>query len=72
MIYWTAYNNSTFKAEMKEATTLFAAVREARRFLRNELYGEGTIHYYHSKDAPVPFRTDELSIHTKYRWEVWQ
>ena len=70
-IYWTAYNNSSYLAGHRTANTLRAAVRDARRYLRDELQNEGIIRYYDSLDAleqDHPCRVDERSLQTGYRW----
>jgi hypothetical protein len=64
-ITWSAKNNSNFLDGSRAARTMRGAVRDARRYLYNELYGEGIITYY--VDG-VPVRQDERSIHTGYRW----
>jgi len=49
---------------------MLSAVRDARSYLRNELYGEGTISYYESEDEDTPIRVEEKSILTNNKWEV--
>jgi len=70
MFYWTASNNSTFLVGRRQAKTMLSAVRDARSYLRNELYGEGTISYYESEDEDTPIRVEEKSILTNNKWEV--
>jgi hypothetical protein len=70
MFYWTASNNNSFLNGRREAKTMLGAVRDARSYLRNELYGEGNISYYDSEDAETPIRTDEKTIFTNHRWET--
>lgn len=67
MITWQAENSNTFMTSRREADTLLKAVRAARLFLRYELYGEGKIYFYYGSDA-LPFRVDERSIFTSFRW----
>ena len=69
-IYWTASNNSTFLTGRRSAKNMLAAVRAARKFLRGELYGEGNISYYDDPDYDMPIRTDEISMFTRWRWEI--
>jgi hypothetical protein len=66
-VEWTAKNNSSYLNGRRAAPSLRAAVRDARHYLRNELYGEGTIHYFEI-GSDYPFRTDEKSIFTGQRW----
>lgn len=66
-ITWTASNNSSFLDGCREASSLAAAVRAARRYVRYELYGEGKATIFEDGN---PVRQDECSIHTKYRWET--
>jgi len=66
-IEWTAKNSSTFLNGNRSAKTLRGAVRAARRYLRNELYGEGSI-YIFVDGSPV--RKDEISMFTGYRWQT--
>ena len=40
-ITWTASNNSSFLDGCREASSIAAAVRAARRYIRYELCGEG-------------------------------
>ena len=70
MIYWSAHNNSTYLNGCRAAKTMRSAVKDARTYLKNELYGEGIIHYFENKDFSSPIRTDEKSIFTKFRWKV--
>jgi hypothetical protein len=66
-VAWTASNNSSYLVGEREASTVLAAVRAARSYIRYELYGEGkaTISV-----NGVPVRTDERSIFTGFRWVV--
>lgn len=66
-IEWTASNNSSFLNGSRESSSIAAAVRAARRYIRGELYGEGKATIF--KDGN-PVRRDECSIHTGYKWEV--
>jgi hypothetical protein len=45
-IKWTAYNNSSYLRGYRTAKTLKTAVRDAKRYVRGELMGQGTIYYY--------------------------
>lgn len=76
-IYWTAKNNSSFLNGYRMEKTLLAATRAARKYVQDELCGEGCITYYNvdPNDAdpmcpPLPIRKDEKSIFTNYRWKV--
>ena len=69
MFYWTASNNSTFLNGYREAKNMLSAVRQARSYLRNELYGEGTISFYDDLDSD-PTRQDEKSIFTGNKWQT--
>jgi hypothetical protein len=66
-VTWTASNNSSYLVGEREASTVLAAVRAARSYIRYELYGEGkaTISV-----NGVPVRADERSIFTGFRWVV--
>jgi hypothetical protein len=62
MIYWTAKNNSSFLNGHRSAKTLIGAVRDARRYVDGELYGEGTIYYRSAPDSCLePVRIDVKS-----------
>lgn len=74
-VYWTAGNHNSHLRGIRQASSMRAAVRAARNYLRNELYGEGRIAYFdddprRSDDfyGPEPVRIDERSLHTNYRW----
>ena len=69
MIYWTAKNNPSFLNGMRTAATMLGAVRAARQYVENELYGEGVIYYFESKGGE-PIRTDRKDIRTGFCWEV--
>lgn len=78
-IYWTAKNNSSYLNGYRQAASMLAAVRDARYYLRNELYGEGVIYYFDSDPSQddgmydsEPCRTDERSIFTGFRWKTHQ
>jgi hypothetical protein len=60
-ITWSAKNNSSYLNGSRSAKTMRGAVKAARSYLLNELYGEGTITYYADGQ---PVRQDEKSIHT--------
>ena len=69
-MFWTASNNSTFLVGRRQAKTMLSAVKAARSYLRNELYGEGSISYYASEDEDTPIRVEGKGIFTGNRWEV--
>jgi len=60
-ITWTAKNNSSYLNGSRSARTMRGAVRAARSYLANELFGEGTITYF---VGGAPVRQDEQSLHT--------
>jgi hypothetical protein len=66
-VTWTASNNSSYLVGEREASSMLASVRDARAYIRGELYGEGkaTISF-----DGVPVRQDERSIFTGFRWVV--
>ena len=66
-ITWTASNNSSFLNGYREASSIAAAVRAARAYIRGELYGEGRATIFSDGD---PVREDERSIFTGLRWNV--
>lgn len=68
MIRWTAKNNSSFLNGFRSAQTLRGAVRDARRYVMGELYGEGTIRYFDDSNRDYPTRIDECSIFTGEKW----
>jgi len=72
MIYWTAKNNSSFLNGVREARTMLAAVRAARRYVDGELYGDGIISFYDDKNdyytGQEPIRSDSKTIFTNYKW----
>lgn len=70
MIQWSAENNSNFLNGYRLERTLRGAVKSARYYLKNELYGEGIIYYFDDNDLSAPIRTDEKSIFTKFQWKV--
>jgi len=45
-ITWSAKNNSSYLNGTRAAVSMRAAVRDARRYVWGELYGEGVISYY--------------------------
>jgi hypothetical protein len=67
-ITWTASNNSSFLNGSRSAPTILAAVRDARAYVRGELYGEGTLVILVNGH---PVRRDERSIFTGFRWVTW-
>ena len=66
-ITWTASNNSSFMNGSREASSIAAAVRAARAYIRGELYGEGRATIFADGE---PVRDDECSIFTGFRWNV--
>ena len=66
-ITWSAKNNSSFLNGSRNASSVLAAVYAARRYVRDELYGEGIITIY---EDGYPVRQDEIGIRTGFRWEV--
>jgi hypothetical protein len=64
-ITWNAGNNSTYMTRSRAANTVLGANRAARKFIRNELFGEGSATIY--VDAH-PFMSIERSIFTKFQW----
>ncbi|MDR1658874.1 MAG: hypothetical protein LBR94_00845 [Desulfovibrio sp.] len=72
MIYWTANNNSGFLNGYRCAATMLAAVRDARAYIRGELFGEGKAYFFDGQPTEYdePIRTDERSIFTGYRWRT--
>ena len=69
-IYWTASNNSTFLNGHREAKNMLCAVRDGRRYLRYELYGEGSITFYDDPECEQPIRQDTKNIFTGHKWEI--
>lgn len=65
MITWTASNNSSFLNGSRQAKSVTAAVRAGRNYIRNELYGEGTLTIYDNEQI---VRIDRRDIFTSYRW----
>lgn len=66
-ITWTARNNSSYLNGQRSASSIMAAVREARSYIRNELYGEGSATIFADGS---PIREDERSIFTRFKWVV--
>jgi hypothetical protein len=66
-ITWSAKNNSSFLNGSRPASSVLAAVYAGRRYVRDELYGEGTVTIYEDEE---PVRQDECSIFTGFRWNV--
>lgn len=66
-ITWSAKNNSSFLNGSRAAKTIRGAVRAARRYVNDELYGEGSIVIM--QDG-WPVREDECSIFTGHKWET--
>lgn len=62
---WIAKNNSTIMIKERTAPSKLAAVRAARKFIRNELYGEGKAHIFRNG---APIETHEKSIFSGMRW----
>ena len=69
---WTAKNNSSYLVGYAYAKTELAAIREARYYIRNELYGEGVIivEKLHKSGTWYEVRRDEKIIFTSFRWET--
>lgn len=65
-ITWTASNNSSFLNGSREASSIAAAVRAARAYIRGELYGEGRATIFSDGD---PVREEERSIFTGFQWQ---
>lgn len=65
MYTWSAKNNRTHMLKDRTAPTKLSAVRAARHFVRNELYGEGTAYIFRNG---VLIETHERSIFTQMRW----
>lgn len=63
-ITWTAKNNSSYLNGARSAKTMRGAVKAARSYLLNELYGEGEITYLVDGN---PVREDEKSMFTGNR-----
>ncbi len=57
---WSASNNSSFLNGSRDAKTIAGAVRAARQYVRDELYGEGKATIF---EDGYPVRQDERSIH---------
>lgn len=72
MVYWTAKNDGSYLNGWRSAKTERSAVTAARNYLRGELMGEGKIQYAHEDEngEMQVFRTDELSMFTKFNWNV--
>lgn len=66
-VTWTAWNNSSFLNGERKAGSVLSAVRDARAYIRGELYGEGKASIY--VDGQL-VRQDEKSIFTSFRWKV--
>jgi len=66
-ITWSAEGNSGFLNGQREACTVRAAVRAARKYIRTELGGEGSLVIYVDGEA---VREDSRTIFTGYRWKV--
>jgi len=64
-ITWSAKNNSSFLNGSRHAKSVRAAVIAGRRYVRDELYGDGTLTVFED-DQPV--RVDECSIFTGFKW----
>ena len=64
--YWTASNNSSYLNGRRSAKTLRGAVIAGRRYVAEELYGEGRLTI--TDAAGDLIREDERSIFSAYRW----
>jgi hypothetical protein len=67
LITWSAKNNSSYLKGSRSATSVLAAVRAGRAYVRGELYGEGTVTIYQNGN---PIRQDERSIFTGFCWST--
>ena len=66
-IEWTASNNSSFLVGPRDAKTIRAAVRDARRYVDYELYGDGKITFF--EDGEI-IRIDEKNMFTGHKWQT--
>jgi hypothetical protein len=66
-VTWSAKNNSSFLKGHRNATSVMAAVRAGREYVREELYGEGTLSIFIDDEC---VRQDERSIFTGFKWLV--
>ena len=70
MIYWTACNNNSHLDGCRQATTLRAAVRAARKYAREVMEDYGTIKYFDgspSDENDRPVRIDTR----RFAGEAW-
>jgi hypothetical protein len=66
-ITWTASNKGCHLIGERPATTVLAAVRDGREFVRGELNGEGKITIY---EDGVEIREDRCDMFTAWKWQV--
>lgn len=64
-ITWSAKNNSSYLNGSRPAKSVRAAVMAGRKYVRGELYGEGTLTIF---EDGQPIREDESSIFTGHKW----
>lgn len=64
-ITWSAKNNSSFLNGSRPAKSIRAAVLAGRKYVHNELYGEGKLTIF---EDGYPVRQDECSIFTGFKW----
>jgi len=57
-ITWSAKNNSSYLNGSRSASSVRAAIRDGRRYVRDELYGQGTITIY---EDGQPVRADWIN-----------
>lgn len=64
-ITWSASGNSSYINGGGSASSVLAAIRAARNYIRNELYGVGVSVIYVDGE---PMCRDERSLNTGMRW----
>jgi len=64
-ITWSAKNNSSFLNGSRKSKSVRAAITAARRYVQDELYGEGVVTVFANGN---PIREDEKSIFTNQKW----
>ena len=57
-ITWSAKNNSSYLNGSRSASSVRAAIRDGRRYIRDELYGQGIITVY---EDGQPVREDKIN-----------
>ena len=60
-ITWSAKNNSSYLNGSRSASSVRAAIRDGRRYVHDELYGQGTITVY---EDGRPIREDKINYPT--------